>query len=76
MEVHADRVAVDEGAVDRVLGRLRRIERLRAAGVADRSLLSELRELVCDAEAWARCEGGPRAVQAVAKLRAEAEGMR
>ena len=40
------------------------------------ALLSELRQLVGEAEAWARAEGDRRACEAVEKLREEAEGMR
>ena len=72
----------------RLLERLRRIEELcfsedrRVSGGhsqdgAGRSgeLLSELRALVPEAEAWARVEGDARAAAAVAKLREGAEGM-
>jgi hypothetical protein len=38
-------------------------------------MLGELRELVREAEAWARLEGDLRARTAVGKLREEAEGM-
>jgi hypothetical protein len=60
---------------DRVLERLRRIERLRATAPAA-TLLDELRRLVPEAEAWARAEGDARATAAARKLREEAEGMR
>ena len=60
---------------DRVLERLRRIERLRATAPAA-TLLDELRLLVPEAEAWARAEGDGRARDAARKLREEAEGMR
>jgi hypothetical protein len=38
-------------------------------------VLGELRELVLEAEAWARVEGDGRARDAVGKLREEAAGM-
>jgi hypothetical protein len=38
-------------------------------------VLGELRELVREAEAWARIEGDGRARDAVVKLREGAEGM-
>jgi hypothetical protein len=60
---------------DRVLQRLARIERLRATATPA-SLLDELRQLVPEAEAWARAEGDGRARAAAQKLREEAEGMR
>jgi hypothetical protein len=60
---------------DRVLARLARIERLRATA-PPATLLGELRQLVPEAEAWARSEGDARATTAVEKLREEAEGMR
>jgi hypothetical protein len=58
-----------------VLARLRRIERLRVDGSAG-AVLGELRALVPEAEAWARCGGDERACRAAASLRKEAEGMR
>ena len=60
---------------ERVLARLARIERLRATA-PPATLLGELRQLVPEAEAWARVEGDARAASAVQKLREEAEGMR
>ncbi len=67
----------------RLLERLRRIEALSVdeglsvdGGGPSIELLSELRALVPEAEAWARVEGDRRAVAAVSKLREEAEGMR
>jgi hypothetical protein len=67
----------------RLLERLRRIEALRLieercvdGGGPSGALLSELRALVPEAEAWARIEGDRRAAAAVSKLREEAEGMR
>ena len=60
----------------RLLERLRRIEALSGdGGGRSDALLSELRALVPEAEAWARIEGDTRAVAAVSKLREEAEGM-
>jgi hypothetical protein len=61
----------------RLLERLRRIEVLSSdGGGRSDALLSELRALVPEAEAWARIEGDRRAAAAVSKLREEAEGMR
>jgi hypothetical protein len=62
--------------VDRVLTRLHRIDALQAADAARPALLGELRELVGEAEAWARVEGDARARSAVAELRERTEGMR
>jgi hypothetical protein len=64
---------VDE--VTRVLERLRRIDELDRERVPAALLLGELRELVREAEAWARLEGDDRARSAVEKLREGAEGM-
>jgi hypothetical protein len=52
-----------------VLERLARIEALEAAGASPAQLLAELRELVGEAEAWARREGGDQAERAVRRLR-------
>jgi hypothetical protein len=52
-----------------VLERLARIEALEAAGASPGELLGELRELLGEAEAWARREGGDRAADAVERLR-------
>jgi hypothetical protein len=52
-----------------VLERLARIEALEAAGASPSQLLTELRELVGEAEAWARREGGDQAERAVRRLR-------
>jgi hypothetical protein len=60
---------------DRVLQRLERIAVLDRARADTPVLLAELRELVGEAEAWARAEGDGRARAAVEKLREEAEGM-
>jgi len=51
-----------------VLRRLERIEALEREGADARLLLPELRELVCEATAWAECEGDPRALEAAAAL--------
>jgi hypothetical protein len=65
---------------DRVLARLERIEALDRGRVEPAVVLTELRALVGEAEAWARAEGDARArvaARATAeKLRGEAEGMR
>ena len=55
-----------ELALSAMIGRERALEK---------ALLEELRELVREAEEWARTEGDGRARQAVGKLREEAEGM-
>jgi hypothetical protein len=59
----------------RVLTRLERIEALDRERAPAGRLLGELRELVREAEAWARVEGDARARNAVGKLREGAEGM-
>jgi hypothetical protein len=59
----------------RVLDRLQRIEELDRHRAPAAALLGELRELVREAEAWARLEGDERACSAVGKLREGAEGM-
>jgi hypothetical protein len=53
-----------------VLGRLERIEALDARGAGPRELLAELRELVREAEAWARCEHDDDALAAVERCAA------
>ena len=58
-----------------MLERLRRIDELERVQAPPRLVLGELRELVREAEAWARLEGDVRARSAVEKLREEAEGM-
>jgi hypothetical protein len=63
----AYRGGVDEG--EAVIERLARIEALDAAGAPVGELLGELRELVGEAEAWARLEGGDRGANAVERLR-------
>lgn len=62
--------------VDQVLKRLARIDELERARAGRPELLDELRQLVHDAEAWARSEGDARARAAIEKLRKEAGGMR
>jgi hypothetical protein len=62
--------------VDQVLKRLARIDELEQARAGRPELLDELRQLVRDAEAWARAEGDARAAAAVENLRREAGGMR
>jgi hypothetical protein len=64
---------MDETAL--VLRRLERIEELERERAPAERVLDELRELVREAEAWARSEGDGRARQAAGKLRKEAEGM-
>jgi len=48
-----------------VIRRLDRIDALEREGAAAPTLLAELRELVREAEAWARLEGDVRALRAV-----------
>jgi hypothetical protein len=64
---------VDEAT--KVIERLRRIDALDREQAPAPLLLGELRELVREAEAWARLEGDVRARSAVEKLREGAEGM-
>jgi hypothetical protein len=64
---------VDEAA--KVLERLERIDALGREQPRAGELLGELRALVREADAWARQEGDARALSAVEKLRAGAEGM-
>ena len=54
---------------ERVLERLDRIATLESEDAPASELLAELRELVVEAEAWARLEGDERALTAVAELR-------
>jgi hypothetical protein len=56
--------------VEAIVERLGRIERLRGEGAAAADLLSELRELLAEAEAWADVEGGEAGENAVSRLRA------
>ena len=62
--------------VDQVLRRLERIDELERGRAGRPELLEELRQLVGEAEAWARAEGDERARQAVEELRVRREGMR
>ncbi len=55
-----------------VLHRLERIEALEREGARPAAVLSELQELVREAEAWARLEGDERATRAAAALAAHA----
>ena len=48
-----------------MIRRLDRIDTLEREGAAAPTLLAELRELVREAEAWARLEGDERAMRAV-----------
>jgi hypothetical protein len=50
---------------DAVLRRLERIEALDREGAHPKTLLAELRALVCEAEAWVRVEGDGRSAEAV-----------
>jgi len=52
-----------------VLERLGRIEALERAGAGRPALLTELRALLGEAEAWSRCEGGDGGERAVERLR-------
>jgi hypothetical protein len=54
----------------RVLERLDRIESLQRAEAGPAELLVELRALLCEAEEWARVEGGDAGEEAAARLRA------
>ena len=60
---------------ERVLARLERIHALDREHAPPADVLAELRELVREAEAWARLEGDDRAGAAAAKLREGMEGM-
>jgi hypothetical protein len=59
----------------RVLARLARVERLDRSGAPAHALLAELAALAIEAEAWAREEGGERALEAACELRRRTEGM-
>jgi hypothetical protein len=50
---------------DAVLRRLERIEALDREGAHPKTVLAELRALVCEAEAWVRVEGDGRSAEAV-----------
>jgi len=58
-----------------VLARLERIEALDRASADPHLLLGELRELVREAEAWARRERDPRALAAVEALATSATSL-
>jgi hypothetical protein len=60
--------------VEVIVERLERIDRLRSEGAAAADLLSELRELLAEAEAWAEVEGGEAGAYAVSRLRAALAG--
>jgi hypothetical protein len=60
--------------VERVLERLRRIRELNEGNAPTGVLLDELRELVTEAEYWARSEGDARAREAAAGLAAALNG--
>lgn len=51
-----------------MLARLERIDALERAHADPAVVLGELRELVCEAEAWARRERDPRAEAAAQRL--------
>ena len=51
-----------------VMQRLDRIDALEREGACPATLLAELRELVREAEAWARLEGDERARRAVERV--------
>ena len=53
-----------------VLERLARIEALDRTGAPASTLLDELRQLVAEAEAWSKAEGGDPGERAVSGLRA------
>ncbi|HWE82773.1 MAG TPA: hypothetical protein VG265_14075 [Gaiellaceae bacterium] len=61
-----------ETVAERVLERLRRIRALRGEA-APSVLIGELRELVVEAQEWARLEGDDRACSAAAQLEEEME---
>jgi hypothetical protein len=58
-----------------VLGRLERIEALDRDGATPHELLRELRELVREAEQWARREGDAAAAAAACECRAALDGV-
>jgi hypothetical protein len=62
--------------VERVRTRLERVGRVERGPAGRPALLDELRQLVAEAEAWARAAAAPRAPAAAAKTREEVEGMR
>jgi hypothetical protein len=59
---------------ERVLERLQRIQELNEGDAPAGVLLDELRELVAEAEEWARSEGDARAREAAANLAAAMNG--
>jgi hypothetical protein len=75
MDRAADHVESQREPAGRVLRRLERIEALDRERAPAAHVLRELRELVREAEEWARVDGDERARGAVAKLREGAEGM-
>ena len=60
---------------EKVLERLRRIRELEEGRAAPALLLDELRELVVEAESWARLEGDARARAAALALGESLEGV-
>jgi hypothetical protein len=56
--------------VEAIVERLERIDRLRSNGAPPADLLRELRELLGEAEVWAKVEGGEAGERAVTQLRA------
>jgi hypothetical protein len=56
-----------------VLERLERIEALERSGARAPELLTELRALLAEAEAWSRAEGGEAGEHAVERLRSALE---
>ncbi len=60
---------------EKVLERLRRIRELEQGRAAPALLLDELRELVVEAESWARLEGDARASAAALALGESLEGV-
>jgi hypothetical protein len=52
-----------------ILERLERIEALDRAGAGPADLVAELRQLLAEAEAWSRAEGGDAGARAVEELR-------
>ena len=67
-------IEVESIEVDSILARLERIDRLRSEGAAAAELLSELRQLLAEAEAWAELEGGEAGERAVSRLRTALAG--
>jgi len=70
-EVSGVEMSADEASgveTSRVLERIKRIRLLDREQAPASRLLGELRELVAEAEAWARSEGDERAEEAAARL--------